>query len=98
MSDLDAKLAEVARQYDDLQAELARPETSTDPSAIRRLGQELSRLEPVVEAFRRLEATRDRAAGARELRDRPTRTTSCARWPARRSTGSRPTRRAWSRS
>ncbi len=32
MSDLDAKLAEVARQYDDLQAELARPETSADPS------------------------------------------------------------------
>ena len=69
MSDLDAKLAEVARQYDELQAELARPETSTDPSAIRRLGQELSRLEPVVEAFRRLEATRAELAGARELRD-----------------------------
>ena len=69
MSDLDAKLAEVARQYDDLQAELSRPETSTDPAAIRRLGQELSRLEPVVEAFRRLEATRAELAGARELRD-----------------------------
>lgn len=69
MSDLDAKLAEIARQYDDLQAELARPETSTDPSAIRRLGQELARLEPVVEAFRRLEATRAELAGARELRD-----------------------------
>ena len=52
-----------------LQAELARPETSTDPAAIRRLGQELSRLEPVVEAFRRLEATRAELAGARELRD-----------------------------
>jgi peptide chain release factor 1 len=69
VSDLDAKLAEIARQYDDLQAELARPETSTDPAAIRRLGQELARLEPVVEAFRRLEATRAELAGARELRD-----------------------------
>ena len=69
MSDLDAKLAEIAGQYDELQAELARPETSTDPAAIRRLGQELSRLEPVVEAFRRLEATRAELAGARELRD-----------------------------
>jgi peptide chain release factor 1 len=69
MSDLDDKLAEIARQYDEIQADLSRPETSTDPSAIRRLGQELSRLEPVVEAYRRLEATRTELAGARELRD-----------------------------
>jgi peptide chain release factor 1 len=68
-SDLDAKLNEVANQYDDLQAELARPETATDPDAIRRLGKELSRIEPVVAAFRRLEATRSELAGARELRD-----------------------------
>jgi len=69
MSDLDATLADVARQYDDLQAELARPETSADPRAIRRLGQELARLEPTVEAFRRLQATRHELAGAKELRD-----------------------------
>jgi peptide chain release factor 1 len=69
MSDLDTKLTEVANQYDDVQAELSRPEVSADPSEIRRLGQELSRLEPVVEAFRRLEATRTELAGARELRD-----------------------------
>jgi peptide chain release factor 1 len=68
-SDLDAKLAEVARQYDDLQAELALPENSSDPDAIRRLGQEMARLEPVVAAFRRLEATRAELAGAREVRD-----------------------------
>jgi peptide chain release factor 1 len=69
VSDLDTKLAEIAGQYDELQAELARPETSTDPAAIRRLGQEMSRLEPVVAAFRRLEATRAELTGARELRD-----------------------------
>ena len=69
MSDLDAKLAEIARSYDDLQAELSRPETSTDPAAIRRLGQEMARLEPVVEAYRRLDATRTELTGARELRD-----------------------------
>jgi peptide chain release factor 1 len=68
-SDLDAKLADVARQYDDLQSELALPENSSDPDAIRRLGQEMARLEPVVAAFRRLEATRAELAGARELRD-----------------------------
>jgi peptide chain release factor 1 len=67
--DLDAKLADVARQYDDLQSDLARPETATDPTAIRKLGQELARLEPVVAAFRRLELTRAELAGARELRE-----------------------------
>ncbi|HEX5589600.1 MAG TPA: peptide chain release factor 1 [Candidatus Limnocylindrales bacterium] len=67
MTGLDEKLAEVARQYDDLQVQLARPETSADPAAIRRLGRELSRIEPVVEAYRRLEATRTELAGAREL-------------------------------
>jgi peptide chain release factor 1 len=69
VSDLDAKLLEVARQFDDLQAELARPETSADPAAIRRLGQELARLEPVVAAFRRLESTRAELGGAREMLD-----------------------------
>ena len=69
MSDLDTKLAEIARQYDEVQADLSRPETSTDPAAIRRLGQEMSRLEPVVEAYRRLEATRTELAGARDVRD-----------------------------
>jgi peptide chain release factor 1 len=67
MSDLDAKLAEVALQYDNLQAELSRPETSTNPSEIRRLGQELARLEPTVEAFRRLESIRAELAGVREI-------------------------------
>ena len=68
-TDLDARLADVARQYDDLQSELARPETSSDLDAIRRLGRELARLEPVVAAYRKLEATRAELAGARELRD-----------------------------
>ena len=69
MTDLDAKLAEVAVQYDSLQAALSRPETSTDPSEIRRLGQELARLEPTVEAFRRLESIRHELAGVREIGD-----------------------------
>ncbi|MEP6639534.1 MAG: peptide chain release factor 1, partial [Chloroflexota bacterium] len=69
MSDLDAKLAEVAAQYDDLQAQLSQPEVSSDPGELRRLGRELARLEPVVEAYRRLTATREELAGAREVRD-----------------------------
>src|SRR3954465_15487568 len=69
MTALDEKLTEDARQYDDLGAELARPEVATDPGELRRLGRELARLEPVVDAFRRLESTRGELAGARELRD-----------------------------
>ncbi len=69
MSDLDAKLAEIAVQYDEVQVELGRPEVTSDPNEIRRLGRELSRLEPVVEAYRRLLATRDELVGAREMRD-----------------------------
>jgi peptide chain release factor 1 len=66
---LDTKLDEVARQYDELNAELMLPETSSDPDALKRLGLEIARLEPVVEAYRRLRATRDELIGARELRD-----------------------------
>jgi len=69
MTALDAKLAEIAVQYDDLQARLATPEVTADPNEIRRLGRELARLEPTVAAFRRLEGTREELDGARELRD-----------------------------
>ena len=72
MDTLDAKLLEVAAQYDAVQAELTQPETSSDPDELRRLGRELARLEPVVEAFRRLEETRAELAGAREMRDAET--------------------------
>ena len=68
-SGLDARLDEVARQYDDLNAELALPETSRDVEAIKRLGQEIARLEPAVEAYRRLRRVRDELAGARAMRE-----------------------------
>jgi len=83
--DLDARLNEVARQYDDVQAELALPETATDPDAIRRLGRELARLEPVVAAFRRLQATREELAGARELVVAVVGVAQLPRWPLTRS-------------
>jgi peptide chain release factor 1 len=66
---LDAKLADLARQYDDVSAELATPEALTDPSKLRTLGRELSRLEPVVAAYRELNDVRDQLAGARQMRD-----------------------------
>ncbi len=66
---IDAKLAGISRQYDELQAELARPEVSSDPDSLRRLGRELARLQPVVDAFRHLQDVRSQLEGARELRD-----------------------------
>ncbi len=69
MTGLDDKLEGLARQYDEVQAELAKPETSTDPNAIRRLGRELSRMEPAVESYRELLEIRRQLAGAREMRE-----------------------------
>lgn len=69
MDSLDTKLRALVDQHEAVQAELARPETSTDPDALRRLGRELARLEPVVAAFQRLEAIRAELAGAREMRE-----------------------------
>ena len=66
---LDAKLDEVVRQYEDLNAQLATPEVHSDPDALRRLGQEVARLEPVVQAYQELRRSRDELAGARQLRD-----------------------------
>jgi len=66
---IEATLREIAVQYDALHAQLATPEVTSDPNALRRIGQELARLEPVVAAFRSLEATRAELAGAREMRD-----------------------------
>ena len=66
---IDAKLIEIATQYDELNAELALPETGSDPAALKRLGKELSQLEPVVSAWRELLAARKGLAEAVEMRD-----------------------------
>ncbi len=69
MDTLDQKLRAVVAQYEMLQGEMALPETSADPDALRRLGKEMARLEPVVASYRRLETIRGELAGAREMRD-----------------------------
>jgi peptide chain release factor 1 len=67
---LEARLDEIERQSGELQTELSRPEVASDPDALRRLGKELARLEPIVAISRELSDTRSELAGARELRDR----------------------------
>jgi len=66
---LDQKLAGVARQYDEVSAQLATPEVLTDLAQLRSLGRELARLEPVVAAYRELLAVREELAGARQMRE-----------------------------
>ena len=89
---LDAKLDEVARQYDAINAELALPETSRDLEALKRLGRERARLEPAVEAYRRLQKTRAELAGAHQLRDTETDDEMRADGPGARSSASSPRR------
>ena len=66
---IEEKLSRIAAQYDELQDELARPETSTDPDALRRLGKELARLGPLVTAYRELQAVRRELEAAIGMRD-----------------------------
>ncbi|HEU0244545.1 MAG TPA: peptide chain release factor 1 [Candidatus Limnocylindrales bacterium] len=68
-SGLDSKLADLARQYDDVTAQLGTSEVLTDPNKLRTLGRELARLEPVVEAYRELKEVREQLAGARGMRE-----------------------------
>ncbi len=66
---LDDRLIEIEAQSAAIQAELARPETHSDPAALKRYGRELARLEPVVSVYGHLRATRAELGGAREVRD-----------------------------
>jgi peptide chain release factor 1 len=71
MSDtsLDGKLAGLARQYDDVAAQLGTSEVLADPNKLRTLGREMARLEPVVAAYRELNEIREQLAGARQMRE-----------------------------
>ena len=66
---LDAKLAGLARQYDEVGRQLGTPEVAHGPEQLRRLGRELARLEPVVAAYRELGEVREQLAGALDMRD-----------------------------
>jgi peptide chain release factor 1 len=66
---IDAKLVQIASQYDAIQVELSRPETAQDPAALKKLGKEIAQIEPVVEAWRELLEARKQLAEALEMRD-----------------------------
>jgi peptide chain release factor 1 len=69
---IEDRLVALADQARGMQEELARPDVATDPDALRRLGRELARTQPIVAAHERLVATRRELDEARVLRDEGT--------------------------
>ncbi|MFM7719369.1 MAG: peptide chain release factor 1 [Actinomycetota bacterium] len=65
--DLDARLSEIERRYDDLTARMAQASASSDPDQLRRLGKDLSELEEIVVPFRAFRQARADAEEARAL-------------------------------
>ena len=57
MSNLEQKLEAVEKRFDEITAELGKPEVIADPARIRSLAKVRSELEPVVEQYRELKTT-----------------------------------------
>jgi peptide chain release factor 1 len=62
-------LRHAAERYDDLSAELSRPEVGRDPERLRAIGQEQAELEPLVAAWRSYESLQAEVRSAQALRD-----------------------------
>jgi peptide chain release factor 1 len=58
MKSLEDKLEAVEKRFEEVTAELGKPEVVSDPAQMRRLAKLRSELEPLVEAYRQLKATR----------------------------------------
>jgi peptide chain release factor 1 len=66
---LEARLDEIERRLEEIEAEWSRPEVATDPERSKVLGRELAQLAPVVDSHRRLRGVREQLAAARRERD-----------------------------
>lgn len=66
---LEARLDEIERRLDEIEAEWARPEVAADPETGRRLGREQAQLAPIVANHRALREVRTQLAAARRDRD-----------------------------
>lgn len=67
MSNLEHKLAAVEKRFDEVTAELGKPEVVSDPAQIQSLAKVRSELEPVVELYRQLKTTRSQLEETREM-------------------------------
>jgi peptide chain release factor 1 len=61
------RLAELEARYEELSAELSSPDIAADPGRMADVGREMSRLEPIVAAFRELRAVRDELEATRAM-------------------------------
>jgi peptide chain release factor 1 len=64
---IDGKLEEIEARYERVAADMATPETTSDPERLRTLGKQFSELQAVVTPFRAYKEAREHAAEAREL-------------------------------
>jgi peptide chain release factor 1 len=67
MRSLEEKLDGVEKRFEEVTAELGKPEVVSDPAAMRRLAKLRSELEPLVEAYRQLKSTRARLEETRAM-------------------------------
>jgi peptide chain release factor 1 len=65
--DVESRLAEVEARFEQLQAEMALPDVTSNPDRLRRLGKELADLQEIVVPFRALRAARQQSDEARAL-------------------------------
>jgi peptide chain release factor 1 len=61
------RLRELEARYEEVAGLISSPEVASDPAQLQQYGRELSRLEPVVGAFRSLLGVRQELAAAREM-------------------------------
>jgi peptide chain release factor 1 len=66
---LEARLDEIERRLEEIEAEWSRPEVASDPERSKVLGREQAQLAPVVDSHRRLRGVREQLAAARLERD-----------------------------
>ena len=59
---LEARLDEIERRLEEIEAEWSRPEVATDPERSKALGREQAQLAPVVDSHRRLRGVREQLA------------------------------------
>jgi peptide chain release factor 1 len=67
MSNLEHKLEAVAKRFDEVTAELGKPEVVSDPTRIQSLAKARSELEPVVDLYRQWKTTKSQLAETREM-------------------------------
>jgi peptide chain release factor 1 len=66
---LEARLDEIERRLEEIEAEWSRPEVASDPERSRTLGREQAQLAPLVDSHRRLRTVRQQLAAARRDRE-----------------------------